>query len=81
MVITKKEMKDKSITISRTINLTKREEQVAKAILVYGNMKKAAHELDLTIGTDAFHCANLRLKFNAPKTILAVVEAHRYGLI
>ncbi len=65
----------------KEIHLTDREKQVIRAFLVEKNLKKVALELGISKAAVAFHCANIRLKFNETRTFAAVLKAMRSGLI
>ncbi len=63
------------------IELTKKEREVAKAMIASGEMKRAANQLHISPNTVIYHCTNIRRKVNEVKTMNAIYKAYRMGLI
>lgn len=74
--------------INRPINailtkptLSEREKEVAKALLIYGNAKSIARELQITEYAVRYHFSNIRMKMGEDKTFSAVYKVVKYELI
>lgn len=61
--------------------LTSREKQVARTILQYRKLKKAADVLGISICTIKFHAVALRHKLKASSTFAAAHEANEKSLL
>lgn len=61
--------------------LTKREKEVANALLKYKNMKAVAAKLSISSHSVTYHCRNIRNKLHEDKTFPAILKAVEYGII